>query len=322
MTIRRLDPLLVDRIAAGEVIERPAAAVKELVENALDAGATSIEVAIEAGGRRAHPGRPTTGAAWTQSDLALSVERHATSKLPDGDLTRSPPSASAARRCPRSPRSRGSRSAPARRARRPASSCVVEDGVKGPARPVRRGVGTRVEARDLFAATPARLKFLKSDRAEAQAVRRRGASASRWPPETRFAFSTEIGARFDWPAAGRAKRAARERLAAGAGPRLRRRIRSASTRSARACALRAVPACRPSTGRTRCAQYLFVNGRAGARQDCSPARCAAAYLDFLPADRHAVGGAVPRRATRARSTSTSIPPKPRCASATRAWCAG
>ena len=87
MPIRRLDPITIDRIAAGEVIERPAAAVKELVENALDAGATKIEVVIEAGGRSLI--RVTDdGRGMDESDLSLSVERHATSKLPDGDLTR------------------------------------------------------------------------------------------------------------------------------------------------------------------------------------------------------------------------------------------
>ena len=86
MPIRRLDPLLVDRIAAGEVVERPAAAVKELVENALDAGAREIEVAIEAGGRRLIR-VSDDGCGMDAGDLALSVERHATSKIPDGDLT-------------------------------------------------------------------------------------------------------------------------------------------------------------------------------------------------------------------------------------------
>ena len=85
MPIRRLDPVLIDRIAAGEVVERPASAVKELVENALDAGAARIEVAIEAGGRRLIR-VVDDGRGMDADDLALAVERHATSKLPGGDL--------------------------------------------------------------------------------------------------------------------------------------------------------------------------------------------------------------------------------------------
>src|SRR6202012_4040001 len=86
MPIRRLDPLLIDRIAAGEVIERQAAAVKELVENALDAGAKRVDVAIEAGGR-ALIRVIDDGAGMGADDIALSVERHATSKIAEGDLT-------------------------------------------------------------------------------------------------------------------------------------------------------------------------------------------------------------------------------------------
>ena len=169
MPIRRLDPLLVDRIAAGEVVERPAAAVKELVENALDAGARAIEVAIEAGGRQlirvADDGR-----GMDEADLALAVERHATSKIPDGDLTaiasfgfrgEALPSIAAVSRLEIRARAAGAPTA---------LRLVVEEGRKSPIEPCAGALGARVEARDLFAATPARLKFLKTDRAEAQAV--------------------------------------------------------------------------------------------------------------------------------------------------------
>jgi DNA mismatch repair protein MutL len=167
--VRRLDPVLVDRIAAGEVVERPAAVVKELVENAIDAGAAHIDIRIEAGGRRLI--RVTDdGIGMTAEDLDLAVERHATSKLVDGDLFairtlgfrgEALPSIGAVARLSIVTRTRHAVAG---------SSVTVAYGDKGAVRPAPAAAGTRVEVADLFAATPARLKFLKSERAEAQAV--------------------------------------------------------------------------------------------------------------------------------------------------------
>src|SRR5580700_3706161 len=169
MPIRRLDPVLVDRIAAGEVIERPAAAVKELVENALDAGAKRVDVVIAAGGRRLIR-ISDDGSGMTAEDLALSVERHATSKLPDEDLFaigtfgfrgEALPSIAAVSRLEIVSRHEEESAA---------HSLAVDAGNLRPSRPAARARGTTVEVRDLFAAVPARLKFLKGDRAEATAV--------------------------------------------------------------------------------------------------------------------------------------------------------
>jgi DNA mismatch repair protein MutL len=167
--VRRLDPVLVDRIAAGEVVERPAAAVKELVENAIDAGASTIEITVEAGGRRLIR-VVDDGRGMSPQDLDLAVERHATSKIPDGDLFaigtlgfrgEALPSIGAVARLSILTRMAAAETG---------SSILVEAGEKGPVRPAAAPVGTRIEVTDLFAATPARLKFLKGDRAEAQAV--------------------------------------------------------------------------------------------------------------------------------------------------------
>ncbi|WP_096487001.1 DNA mismatch repair endonuclease MutL [Methylorubrum populi] len=196
--VRRLDPILVDRIAAGEVVERPASAVKELVENAIDAGARSIEVAIEGGGRRLIR-VVDDGIGMGAEDLALAVERHATSKLPDGDLTRigslgfrgeALPSIGAVSRLTLTSRTADGEGV----------SLTIDSGTKGPVRPAPATRGTRIEVTELFAATPARLKFLKSDRAETAAVSeilRRLAVAQ---PQIRFTLRTESGSPTVFPA--------------------------------------------------------------------------------------------------------------------------
>ena len=214
--VRRLDPVLVDRIAAGEVVERPASAVKELVENAIDAGARAIEVTVEGGGRRLIR-VSDDGAGMSPADLALAVERHATSKLPGGDLGaiaslgfrgEALPSIGAVSRLAITTRAAGAESG---------ASLVVDAGAKGEVRPAPAARGTRIEVTELFLATPARLKFLKSDRAENAAIAdilRRLAVAQ---PDIRFTLRTESGHPLVLPAdAGPG--ASLRRLAAVLGP--------------------------------------------------------------------------------------------------------
>src|SRR5436305_14481040 len=165
MTIRLLPPVLVNRIAAGEVIERPAAAVKELVENAIDAGAARIEVILKEGGQGLIA-VADNGAGMTAEERVLAVERHCTSKLPEDDLLRiaslgfrgeALPSIGAVSRMRITSRPPGADSA---------WEIAVEAGTKAAPAPAAHPPGTRVEVRDLFFATPARLKFLKTPRSE------------------------------------------------------------------------------------------------------------------------------------------------------------
>ncbi len=250
--VRRLDPVLVDRIAAGEVIERPAAAVKELVENALDAGATSIDVTIEAGGRRLIR-VVDDGSGMTPEDLALAVERHATSKLPGGDLFaistlgfrgEALPSIGSVARLDIVTRAAGAREG---------AAITVEAGAKGPVRPVAAARGTAIEVTDLFGATPARLKFLKSDRAEALAVAEMLRRIAPCHPDVRFTLSGDGVTPFAFPREG-AGRARWRRGSAGCSGASFRPMRSNCRPSARRrgassrCA--ASPACRPSTAAT------------------------------------------------------------------------
>jgi len=166
--IRPLDEAAINRIAAGEVVERPASAVKELVENALDAGATRISVDFADGGKTLI--RVTDdGCGMTAADLPLAVARHATSKIDGSDLLnihsfgfRGEALASLG--------AVGRLTLTSRAAGQEAAQITVAGGRMGAVRPAGLTRGTVVELRDLFYATPARLKFLRSDRAEAQAI--------------------------------------------------------------------------------------------------------------------------------------------------------
>jgi len=175
-TIRRLPQHTINRIAAGEVVERPASVIKELVENALDAGATQIDVRFEAGGRRCLT-VSDDGKGMTKDELLLSIERHATSKLSPGadgkwDLLNiasmgfrgeALPSIGSVSRMTITTQILGSDAA---------WEINIEGGeLSGPKPAPRFGLsGTRVDVRDLFYATPARLKFLKTERSESMAI--------------------------------------------------------------------------------------------------------------------------------------------------------
>ena len=169
MPIRQLPSVVVNRIAAGEVVERPASAVKELVENAIDAGATRIDVTLRDGGQSLII-VADDGMGMSADELSMAVERHCTSKLPDDDLLQiatlgfrgeALPSIGAVSRLSILSRKRGAGAA---------WSIAVEGGAKSAPQPAALTAGTRVEVRDLFYATPARLKFLKSARAEREAA--------------------------------------------------------------------------------------------------------------------------------------------------------
>jgi len=284
MLIRRLDPLLIDRIAAGEVVERPAAAVKELIENALDAGARRIDVAVEAGGRSLIR-VVDDGVGMDADDLALSVERHATSKIPDGDLSaiatlgfrgEALPSIASVSRLEIRSRAAGAEAA---------FALAVEDGTKSAARLCAWPQGTRVEARDLFAGTPARLKFLKSDRAEAQAAADATRRLAIAHPQTRFSFSSDLGASFDWPACAAGEAGERERVRQALGDAfVADALRlEASREGLSVSGWIALPTFNKPNALT---QYFFVNGRA-VRDRLLAGALRAAYIDYLPRDRHA-----------------------------------
>jgi DNA mismatch repair protein MutL len=190
MAIRQLPPNLVNRIAAGEVVERPASVVKELIENAIDAGARRIDVAIAGGGLQLI--RITDdGSGMSGEDLDLAVERHATSKLAGDDLAsiltlgfrgEALPSIGAVARLTIQSRRQGANDA---------YEIAVDAGRKSELRPAALAAGTRVEVRDLFYATPARLKFMKSERVEASAIADIVKRLALARPDIAFSLTTE-----------------------------------------------------------------------------------------------------------------------------------
>lgn len=166
--IRQLDDAAINRIAAGEVVERPASAVKELVENALDAKAARVEISIADGGKTLI--RVTdNGVGMTPDDLPLALSRHATSKIDGSDLLNIHSFGFRGEALP-SLGAVGRLTIRSRTVDGEGAEVTVAGGVHDPVRPSALRAGTVVELRDLFYATPARLKFLRTDRAEMQAI--------------------------------------------------------------------------------------------------------------------------------------------------------
>jgi len=295
MTIRRLPPEAVNRIAAGEVIERPAAAVKELVENALDAGAKRIAVRIERGGLGLIS-IEDDGSGISREELPLAVERHATSKLVAGDAGdvdllniftmgfrgEALPSIGAVARLSILSRARGADDA---------WTLDVEGGALHPARPAAWAAlsesGTRVDVRDLFFATPARLKFMKSERAEMMAVSDVVKRLAMARPDVAFSLEHDGRVTFRYGAeADPENEGRRARLAAILGADFAPNCIALD--QVRADVRLSGFAGLPTFHRgTREHQHLFVSGRP-VKDKLIVGAVRAAYQDLLARDRHPV----------------------------------
>ena len=285
--IRQLDEAAVNRIAAGEVVERPASAVKELVENALDAGARRVDIAYADGGKTLIR-VSDDGHGMSAEDLPLALSRHATSKIDGSDLLNihtfgfrgeALPSMGAVGRLSITSRADGV-----------AAMIAVAGGRVDPVRPAALSRGTVVELRDLFYATPARLKFLRTDRAEAQAIAEGVKRLAMAEPSVAFTLrdvsgggegrevfraDAQGGDLFD-ALIGRLGRVIGADFAANAVQ------IDAEREGLRLTGYAALPTY--SRG-SSVAQYLFVNGRP-VQDKLLIGALKAAYWDFLSRDRH------------------------------------
>src|SRR5258706_5927409 len=307
MPVRQLDPATINRIAAGEVGARPASVLRELSEIALAAGARRIDVLTDGGGRRLIR-IADDGAGMTQADLALAVERHAPSNLAEDDLNRistlgfrgeALPSIGAVARLaittrhrsrayPSSVLQEGSKSATADFdcGEPHAWTIKVDGGAKSDIRPAALGPGTCVEVRDLFYATPARLKFLKTDRTEAEAIRDVVRRLAMSRPDVAFMLAGEERAPVTWGPTLPGPPGRLARLGDVLGPDFR--ANATEVRGGREGLMIEGFAGLPTFSRANTlGQYLFVNGRP-VRDKLLHGAVRGAYADHLPRDRHPV----------------------------------
>jgi DNA mismatch repair protein MutL len=284
--LRRLPEVTVNRIAAGEVVERPASALRELVENAIDAGATQIDIVLLDGGRELIS-VTDNGAGMAPGDLALAVERHATSKLPDEDLLHiewlgfrgeALPSIGAVARL-----SIISRTHDADEAWR----INVDGGQVSEVTPAAQAPGSRVEVRDLFFATPARLKFLKTPRTEFQHAVDTVKRLAMVRPDIAFTLSDGERRSLDLNVSGGDLFDARlARLGAVMGREFADNALAidAEREGLRLTGYAGLPTLNRANNRM---QYLFVNGRP-VRDRLLAGALRAGYMDVLAHDRHAM----------------------------------
>jgi DNA mismatch repair protein MutL len=288
--IRRLSEEMINRIAAGEVVERPASAVKELVENAIDAGATQIDVSLGNGGKSLILVEDN-GHGMSAAALALAIERHATSKLPEGDggnrmfqiaslgfRGEALPSIGAVAHLSLTSRPSNSDSA---------HMVKVDGGKISDIAPAAGGIGTRVEVRDLFFATPARLKFLKSDRAETTAVSDILKRLAMGHPAIGFSLTSDGRKTFAYPAetgAEASEGAQLKRLGAILGRDFADNAVPvmAERDHVRLYGFAGLPTFNHATAQK---QYLVVNGRP-VRDKLLNGAIRGAYQDFLAGNRH------------------------------------
>ena len=286
MQLRRLPETLVNQIAAGEVVERPASAVKELVENAIDADATRIDVTVIDGGQTSIT-VSDDGIGMAPEDLSLCIERHATSKLPDDDLIdirhlgfrgEALPSIGAVSRLSITSRTEGANEA----------WCLnVEGGRVSDPQPAAHPKGTRVEIRDLFFATPARLKFLKTPRTEMNHVTETMKRLAMAHPAIGFTLSDGTRRRLDLaPEQGELFEARLGRLGTIMGRDFADNalLIDAERESIRLTGYAGLPTFNRGNAAL---QFLFVNGRpVNDRMLYGALR--GAYRDFLASDRYPV----------------------------------
>jgi DNA mismatch repair protein MutL len=281
MNIKQLSETLVNQIAAGEVIERPASAAKELIENAIDAGATRIEIAT-AGGGKSLLRVADNGSGMEAEDLELAIRRHCTSKISDtlfdirtlGFRGEALPSIGSVARLSIASRRAGSAEG---------AEIVVAGGKVSPVRPAAANPGTTVEVRDLFFATPARLKFLKTERAEAAAITEVVKRMAIAFPAIRFVLSGSDRSTLELPATGE-DHLARIAQVLGADFRDNAIALDAEREDVRLGGLAGLPTFHRGNSAH---QYAFVNGRpVQDKQILSAIR--GAYAETMPQGRYPV----------------------------------